>query len=312
MRRLIMLMAASALMTAATMPAMGEVKVSYLYNLSDFNGVVPYTSPRVYIDDRYQETYVVSGNTVKVFNASCMEIFRFDVDTNDGSIMDLTTDEKGRIMILTYRGTESRIITCNYRGEREGQIEVTGLTSEFSGFTPNRIFNRNGELYLASYAAKRIAVIDADGAFIRGIDMAAGLKGDEEDEKKGEDMEIGSMNFTPEGDLLVSLPVRARIFRITKDGVSQNFGKRGSAPGRFGVPSGVAADSNGNIYVSDRLRCVVIVFDKNLKFIREFGFRGFGPGNLIIPNELTMDKSNRIYVTQQLNRGVSVYQIAAD
>jgi hypothetical protein len=264
------------------------------------------------VDDRYQETYVASGNTIKVFNSSCMEVYRFDVDGNEGNVLDLTTDEKGRILILTYRGSETKIIVCNYRGEQESYLQMSGLPADYNGFTPNRIFNRNGEFYLVSYGSKKIAVTDMNGAFIRGIDLSANLKSDEQNEKKEDDLEIGSISFTADGDILLSLPVRARIYRIAKDGSAQNFGKRGSAPGRFGVPSGVAADSKGNIYVSDRLRCVVIVFDKNLKFVREFGFRGFGPGNLIIPNELSMDKNNRIYVTQQLNRGVSVYQTTPD
>jgi hypothetical protein len=308
MKRLTMLIATSALITATAAPVSGEVNVSYLYNLSDFNGVVPYTTPRIYVDDRYQETYVVSGNTVKVFNSSCMETYRFDFDATDGGIIDLTTDENGRILLLTYRDGQAKIIVCNYRGERESFITVSGLPEDFGQFTPNRIFNRNGDLYLASYTDMKVAMTDRNGSFIKGIDLAPLLKSEGE-EASDQDTDIGSLNFTPSGEILVSMPIIGRIYRISADSTVQGFGKRGSAPGRFGVPSGVAGDAEGNIYVADRLRCVVLIFDKDFKFVKEFGFRGYSPGRLIIPSEIALDRSSRIYVTQQLNRGVSVYQV---
>jgi hypothetical protein len=36
----------------------------------------------------------------------------------------------------------------------------------------------------------------------------------------------------------------------------------------------MARDKSGNYLVSDILRCVVIIFDKDFEFIAEFGYRG--------------------------------------
>jgi hypothetical protein len=63
--------------------------------------------------------------------------------------------------------------------------------------------------------------------------------------------------------------------------------------------------------VADKLRCVVMVFTKDFKFLTEFGFRGLGPSNLVGPMQLAVDSKNRLYVTQLRNRGVSVYQLTA-
>jgi hypothetical protein len=61
--------------------------------------------------------------------------------------------------------------------------------------------------------------------------------------------------------------------------------------------------------VSDRLRCVVLVFDRNLRFQTEFGYRGAQPSNLIVPDDLAVDSNGNVYIGQAANRGVSVFQV---
>jgi len=65
----------------------------------------------------------------------------------------------------------------------------------------------------------------------------------------------------------------------------------------------------GYIYVSDRLRNVVLVFDRDLMFQTEFGYRGDQPSNLIVPDDLAVDSSGNVYVGQAANRGVSVFKV---
>jgi hypothetical protein len=100
------------------------------------------------------------------------------------------------------------------------------------------------------------------------------------------------------------------VYRLAADGTLASFGRRGSGPGRYGVPWAVAVDRMGNIFICDKLRCVILVFDKNLKYVYEFGFRGLGPGNLIVPIAIEIGDNDRAYVGQLLNRGVSVYQLS--
>ena len=50
-------------------------------------------------------------------------------------------------------------------------------------------------------------------------------------------------------------------FRLSPGGEVAQFGRPGSGPGKFGVVAGIAADEAGYIYVADRLRSVVLVFD---------------------------------------------------
>jgi hypothetical protein len=87
------------------------------------------------------------------------------------------------------------------------------------------------------------------------------------------------------------------------------FGRSGSGRGKFGVAAGIATDEMGYVYVADRLRCVVMVFDRDLQFQTEFGYRGDQPSNLTAPDGLAIDSSGNVYVGQAANRGVSVFRV---
>ena len=72
---------------------------------------------------------------------------------------------------------------------------------------------------------------------------------------------------------------------------------------------GIVADDRGYIYVADRLKSAVIIFDKNFKFLHEFGYRGRKSYNLIAPNDLDLDNQGRLYVSQLASIGVSVFNV---
>ena len=111
------------------------------------------------------------------------------------------------------------------------------------------------------------------------------------------------------GDIYFTVPVLFTAYKLSPDGNLAGFGKPGSAPGRFNNLGGIVADDEGNIYVADRLKSVVIIFDKDFNFINEFGYRGRRPYNLISPNYLGLDAEGRLYVSQLASLGVSVFKI---
>jgi sugar lactone lactonase YvrE len=189
-------------------------------------------------------------------------------------------------------------------------MELKNLPPDFSGFSPNRVFFQKGSFYFASLGPKQVIITDREGLFKEGYDIKALLKLDELEDKNLDDVAIDGFNIDQEGNILFTMPVMAKAYVLSPDKQVRSFGTRGSRPGTFGVPSGIAADASGRfILVADKLRCVVMVFSKDFKFLTEFGFRGWGPGNLVGPMQLAVDSKNRVYVTQLMNRGVSVYQI---
>ncbi len=284
-----------------------DINAAYLYNLSDFDGVIPYSGARTFTDDPRGETYVVETGGVDIYNPSGMQVYHFDFDREIGGVFDAAVDETGDILLMTYRDGAYRIVHCNYRGEPVSSVELKYLPAEFEGFVPTRMSYHAGLIYLANQVEMRAVVVDTEGNFIRGYDFAVMLNLSEQERA---DSGIGGFSVDSKGDMLFTLSIFGTACRCGFDGTMGQFGKRGSGPGKFGVPYGIAADKNGNMFVTDKLRCVILIFDKDLKFVKEFGTRGLRPGNLIVPNEISVDAdAGRVYVSQMRRRGVNIYQL---
>jgi hypothetical protein len=296
------------ILTTAARVLAGEINVTYLYNLSDFDGTIPYNAARTFADEKRGEIYVVTSGGTDIYNSSGMQIFHFDYDRELGGVYDAAVDENGAIFLLAYRDEGYRIVHCNYRGDPKFSVRVGNLPPEFDNFRPGRMAYSDGRVYLVSQSEMKVVIIDDTGSFVAGYDFAVILNMNEQQRM---DNGIDGFTLDGKGNMLFTIPSLGRAQICSPDGVVNEFGKRGSGPGKFGVPSGMAADSNGNLLVTDKLRGVVIIFDKKFNYIKEFGFRGLRPGNLIVPSEITVDrKTNRVYVSQMRRRGVNIYQIS--
>jgi hypothetical protein len=183
---------------------------------------------------------------------------------------------------------------------------VRNLPKQFVPFAPHRMIYRDGQIYLVNIMELKIVVADADGNFREGFDLFAliGLE-----EKQRGNVEISGFSVADDGSMLLTIPVLFSAYRLYPGGKLDFFGKPGGAPGRFNIVGGIALDSRGNYLVADKLKCTVMVFDKNFKYLTQFGFRGARPGNLIIPDDLAIDKADRVYVPQNGRRGVSVFKM---
>ena len=286
------------------------MKASFLYQLSNVTGAISYDWVRLSVDGERNEIYVAntSDRSVSVFSESGMEIYTFGEDL--GIVSDIAVRDDGALIVLSQGNDTARaLLLCNYRGERVSPLAIRNLPPEFAEFTPDRIVYRKGRLYLADRGAMKIVVTDRDGIFEKGYDIAGrmGLK-----ERKRAETGIVGFSVDGEGNILFTVPVLFVAYRLSADGTMSSFGEPGVSPGKFNVVGGVAADERGSIFVADTLRCVVMIFDRELRFLKEFGYRGLEPGSLIAPMELAADGNGRVYVSQSANRGVSVYRLTYD
>lgn len=308
--RSIFLAAALLLAVSSPLSAWGGVAAKYLYSLSNFTGTIPFSWVRNFVDDERDEVFVVTGDSVSIFNTSGMEVYRFGEDLDLGVIRDASVEGDGHILLLSLVGDRFLITRCNFRGEPKSRVELTDLPGEFAGMTPGRIIARDGRLYLADLFEKKVVVTDAQGVFREGYDVAPLLAGYEE--KPGAENNIVGFAVGPEGNLFFTVPSLFKVLRLSPDGQLSGFGEPGNRPGKFNIVSGIAVDERGNIFVTDTLRSVVAVFDKNFAFQSQFSRRGLEPGSLIAPNDLSIDRRNRLYVSQARKRGISVFQITYD
>jgi DNA-binding beta-propeller fold protein YncE len=82
----------------------------------------------------------------------------------------------------------------------------------------------------------------------------------------------------------------ARIVKFDRNGkFIKAWGKKGTGPGEFDQPHGLAMDSGGRLYVADRANSRIQIFDQDGKFLAEW--RQFGR-----PSGVFIDKKDIIYV----------------
>ena len=283
----------------------------YQYNLADFDGVVPFMGVRIRLDEARDEAYVLHGNAVRIFSSSGMETYSFLLDPALGVFVDLAIDADGDIYALGYKperaleGRDFFILRCDYRGEPKGDILPAGLPAELESFGPDILVLQGDRFYLASFDRFLAVILDRSGALQQVVDLAAlaGL-----DEESRANSQLGGFAVDREGRLVFSIPTDFSIRLVTADGSQRmRFGESGSRPGQFGVVGAVATDTEGNIFVVDKLRSVVLVFDRDLKFATEFGRYGNRPENLVIPSDVAVSPSGKLFVSQMRKRGVSVF-----
>jgi DNA-binding beta-propeller fold protein YncE len=296
--------------------AVAEVRVSFRYPLANFSGPVPSQWARLAVDAEHNEVYALNQrqDEIRIFDEHGMEIH--EVGERFPSAADIAVGDDGDIFVLTTRYQASTIHLCNYRGERVSEITLKDLPNEFSDFRADRLTYRQGTLYLADSNRLIVILANVDGSFREGHDLSANLRrlavGDDRAKKSLEDMAMNGFDVDRQGNILFTVAALFSAFRMSSAGDLMKFGRPGSGMGKFGVTGGIATDDAGYIYVADRLRCVVLVFDRNLSFQKEFGYRGGRPSNLIVPDDLAIDSQGNLYVAQAANRGVSVFQVVHD
>ena len=92
----------------------------------------------------------------------------------------------------------------------------------------------------------------------------------------------------------------------------EKWGQPGSAPGQLQGPSGLAFDSNDDLYVVDSGNNRVQKFSKHGEFIAAWGEPGTGPGQFDTPWGVTIDRNGDVYVVDWGNNRVQKFTPAGE
>lgn len=302
------------------------MQVSFMGRLANFEGNSSTLWSRLAVDKERTEVITLNPRQrdIRIYNATGMEVFDFGENVKIAGATDIDLGEDGD-MYLVYPRRGQKLQRLDYKGEPLGYIDLHEIPADFMPFEPSIIQYMNGRLYLADAGSMDVVVTDTEGVFQKGyhlrhelLKLAEAFKGAPgedaiTDPEKFKFLDIFGLCVDQEGNIYFTIPVLFAAFKYTVDGEMQTFGQPGSAPGKFGVVAGINTDKHGNVYVSDRLRSVVMIFDVKLNFRTEFGYRGFRPGSLIVPDDVDVDdEKGLIYVAQAANRGVNVYRIIED
>lgn len=85
------------------------------------------------------------------------------------------------------------------------------------------------------------------------------------------------------------------------------FGSEGSGKGRFSWPTGVAADSAGNVWVADTNNSRIQEFDSEGKYLRQSGSYGSGNGQFSEPYGIATDAKGNVWVADTYNNRIEEF-----
>jgi len=168
------------------------------------------------------------------------------------------------------------------------------------------VYHRSGDTRLFEF--------DQNGTYVReigqgayGIEFAHQVRVDAQDNiwvvDEGANMVI---KFNPEGRVMMVLgrrpePVAGAFDSTLPPAPPEKY--------RFGRPTDITWDAQGNIFVSDGyVNSRVVKYDKNGRFIKSVGgARGSEPSQMNTPHSITSDAQGNIYVGDRGNARVQVF-----
>lgn len=87
----------------------------------------------------------------------------------------------------------------------------------------------------------------------------------------------------------------------------RQWGDRGSDPGQFRDPGGIAVDADENVYVADLSNNRVQVLDSDGTFLRAWGSQGSGEGEFNRPIDIAVGPDGGVYVVEEGNDRVQKF-----
>jgi hypothetical protein len=98
-----------------------------------------------------------------------------------------------------------------------------------------------------------------------------------------------------------------RVFDKATGAAIKEFGRQGDPKEMLGLPTNIAFDKEGYLYIADAGRFQIVKFDRDGHFIRAIGKIGANPAHFARPRGVTFDKDDRMYVVDAAFNNVQIF-----
>ena len=239
------------------------------------------------------------AHCVSVFNREGKKLFSFGTQ-GDGNQQfscpwGVTVDENDNIYVADR--SNHRIQKFTARGNFIGVVGCNGSGIQCFNNPQDIGYNRkNNKLYVCDNDNKRIQVLETNLTFCRSF----GVEGD----GAGQLKYPHGIDFDEDGTVVVAeyySNKRVQLFTPEGNHIHILQGKT------LNNPCGLAIDSAGSIYVSERDGDRISIFDKRRKLIASFGSSGAQPGQFNSPNSIHIDYYDNLYVADTSNGRIQIF-----
>ncbi|WP_243374059.1 hypothetical protein [Geotalea sp. SG265] len=159
----------------------------------------------------------------------------------------------------------------------------------------NLAFGNDGTMYVADVERKEVLVYDPEGNFKTAF---------------GKDLEMKPTDVAVDDKFLYVIDMAHSEIKVldSKSGKLLNqIGKRTETTDGLALPSNLAMDGKGFLYVTNTLSGKVMKFDRDGHLLQSFGKLGDGFGQFGRPKGITVDDAGRIYVADSAHQNVQLF-----
>ncbi len=269
----------------------GKPLVRYLFTIESFYEDTFNTPTGIFVDRESGEVYVADNgrSEVMIFATDGAPVFRFGRLQGVMNPFDLVV--KDGLIYLSQEGKDY-IEIFNYRGISEGRLSAP----EGMDFSPGKLYlSDDDRLYVVNKARSVCMVFHIREGFMGTIGRR-----------------FSSMTAVAVGDdrVYILTPFDERVIHVyTRDGKHiMSFEGLDGKGGTLGLPISAEVDGEGNLWLLDALKGIVI-YDKKGKEITRFGDYGTKKGQVFFPVDIDFGEENMLYLVEKGAKRISVFKV---
>jgi len=178
---------------------------------------------------------------------------------------------------------------------------IRGLVAEGEGYLNlplNVAVDANGDLYVADAGRNQVVVYDKNENYVSAIGKSGELK--PRDVAVSKDR-VYIVDFQTHNVRVYDKGSHDLLFEIPRPGDKTNFSRT------LVMPTNLALDKEGRVYVGDTGGFRVQVYDADGTFIRSAGEMGDSPGQFARVKGVAVDREGRLYATDAMSQVTQVF-----